>query len=110
ICVIGLGYVGLPLAVGLAERFHVVGFDINSRRITELTEGLDRNHEVEAARLRQTRLQLTSDARAIEACDVYIVTVPTPVDPANRPDLSAVRAACRTIGPAMRAGAVVVLE
>lgn len=110
ICVIGLGYVGLPLAVGLAGRFRIVGFDVNATRISELTNGLDRNHEIEAARLRNDRLEITMDTAAIKGCDVYIITVPTPVDPSNRPDLSAVRAACRTIGPMLRPGAIVVLE
>src|SRR4051812_14503263 len=76
VCIIGLGYVGLPLAVGLAGRFRVVGFDINATRVAELRRGIDRNHEIEPARLNHERLMLTTDVTAIEACDIYIITVP----------------------------------
>lgn len=110
ICVVGLGYVGLPLAVGLSARFATIGFDIKEQRVRELRDGVDRNSEVAADLLKATRLTLVSDPAAIVGCDVYIITVPTPVDVANRPDLHAVREACRTIAPALRPGAIVVLE
>ncbi|HSK41612.1 MAG TPA: nucleotide sugar dehydrogenase, partial [Arenibaculum sp.] len=110
IAVIGLGYVGLPLAVELARRFPTVGFDISEARITELRAGRDRTGEVGGPELRATALAVTSDAGGIAGRDVYIVTVPTPVDARNRPDLGAVLAACRTVGTAMRQGAVVVFE
>jgi UDP-N-acetyl-D-galactosamine dehydrogenase len=97
IVVIGLGYVGLPLAVALSRRFETVGFDIDQSRITELHEGRDRTHEVESEELRRTSLKLTSDAGDCAGADVYIVTVPTPVDDARRPDLGAVLAATRTV-------------
>jgi UDP-N-acetyl-D-glucosamine/UDP-N-acetyl-D-galactosamine dehydrogenase len=98
IVVIGLGYVGLPLAVALARRFETVGFDIDASRIEELKQGRDRTNEVVEQDLRDTKLKLTGTAEDCEAADLYIVTVPTPVDSANRPDLSAVVAASRMIG------------
>lgn len=107
---VGLGYVGLPLAVGLAKRFRVVGFDVNTQRVAELRSGVDRNREVPRDQLAAAPLDYACEPAAIVGCDVYIITVPTPVDNANRPDLGAVRAACRTVGAALRPGAIVVLE
>jgi UDP-N-acetyl-D-galactosamine dehydrogenase len=101
IVVIGLGYVGLPLAVALARKFKVVGFDIDEARIAELRGGHDRTHEVEGDALRASSLGITNDARECAAADVYIVTVPTPVDQANRPDLGAVMAATRMVAAAI---------
>ena len=97
IVVIGLGYVGLPLAVALARNFTTIGFDIDPKRIDELGRGEDRTLEVDEAELRATSLALTADPQDCANGDVYIVTVPTPVDAANRPDLSAVLAATRMI-------------
>ncbi len=97
IVVIGLGYVGLPLAVALARKFAVTGFDTDPERIAELRDGRDRTREVEADELKATSLTLTDRADDCAGADVYIVTVPTPVDEANRPDLSAVLAATRAI-------------
>ena len=97
IAVIGLGYVGLPLAVALARKFETVGFDIDERRVAELREGKDRTREVDEAELRASDLALTADAQDCAGADVYIVTVPTPVDQANRPDLSAVIAATKML-------------
>ncbi len=110
ICIIGLGYVGLPLAVALAARFRVVGFDVNAVRVAELARGVDRNNEIAPAKLTGTQLEITGDAERIRGCDFYIITVPTPVDAANRPDLGAVRAACRTIGGVLSPGTIVCLE
>ena len=98
IVVIGLGYVGLPLAVALARNFETVGLDVDKKRIDELKAGNDRTREVAEAALQATELSLTADASDCAGADVYIVTVPTPVDDANRPDLGAVLAATRTIG------------
>ena len=97
IVVVGLGFVGLPLAVALARKFETVGFDVDGERIDELKSGHDRTREVDEAELRGTELNLTADARDCAGADVYIVTVPTPVDDAHRPDLGAVLAATRTI-------------
>jgi UDP-N-acetyl-D-galactosamine dehydrogenase len=98
IVVIGLGYVGLPLAIALARRFEVSGFDVDSERIAELRRGHDRTREVDAKELAGSALRLTDRAEECGHADVYIVTVPTPVDEANRPDLSALMAATRTVG------------
>jgi UDP-N-acetyl-D-glucosamine/UDP-N-acetyl-D-galactosamine dehydrogenase len=110
LCVIGLGYVGLPLAVSLARHFAVVGFDIDNSRLDELRRFWDRTGEVSRQTLEGTSLRLTSQPAEITGYDVYIITVPTPVDAANRPDLSAVRDACRAVGKVMKNGAIVVLE
>jgi UDP-N-acetyl-D-galactosamine dehydrogenase len=101
IAVIGLGYVGLPLAVALAKSFDVVGYDIDSGRVAELRDGKDRTREVEAADLAATRLAYADGADAIAGRDVYIVTVPTPVDGTNRPDLSALLGASEMLGKAI---------
>ena len=111
IAVIGLGYVGLPLAVALAKHAPTVGFDIDETRIRELASGHDRTHEVDGPALSAaTGLAYASDIEAIRGCSIYIITVPTPVDGSNRPDLGAVRAACRTVGKAIGKGAIMVLE
>ena len=110
IAVIGLGYVGLPLAVAIGRHMQTVGFDISADRVAELHKGYDRTGEVEAAKLRSSTMKITSDLKDIEGYGVYIVTVPTPVDLENRPDLTPVLKACGTVGKAMRKGAVVVFE
>ncbi len=111
IAVIGLGYVGLPLAVALAGRYRVIGFDINPARVEELASGHDATREVDDEELRAaTRLSLTADpARLVEA-SVYIITVPTPVDASRRPDLKPLISASRTVGQALSAGNVVIYE
>jgi len=101
IVVVGLGYVGLPLAVALARKFDVVGFDIDPNRIGELRDGFDRTREVEAADLAASPIKLTSTPDECAAADVYIITVPTPVDKQNRPDLSAVLSATRIVAKAL---------
>ena len=97
IAVIGLGYVGLPLAVALAKKFRVVGIDIDQRRIDELASGHDRTGEIERGELEASSILLAADPEAGRGSDMFIVTVPTPVDGDNRPDLSAVEAATRTV-------------
>ena len=98
VTVIGLGYVGLPLAVALAKRFATTGFDVDARRIAELRDGHDRTGEIERDMLAKSTLALTADPAACPPSDFYIVTVPTPIDSGNRPDLSIVEAASRTVG------------
>jgi len=111
IAVIGLGYVGLPVAVAFARSgVPVVGFDIDRRRIEELRAGHDRTREVEAADLGQRGLTYTNDVTALTSCDFFIVTVPTPIDEANRPDLGAMLAASATVGKALKRGDIVVYE
>jgi UDP-N-acetyl-D-glucosamine/UDP-N-acetyl-D-galactosamine dehydrogenase len=108
--VIGLGYVGLPLAVALAKHFPVVGYDISARRVEELRRGADRTDEVTSDALRASSLRVTEDARDLAGSEVFIVTVPTPVDSEHRPDLRAVLASCETVGKQLAKGAVVVFE
>lgn len=110
IAVIGLGYVGLPLAVELAKHFPTLGYDIDRRRIEQLRRGEDRTREIDPPVLRSSPLALSAENGDLRGRDVYIVTVPTPVDAQNRPDLNAVQAACRTVGAAMGVGAIVVFE
>jgi UDP-N-acetyl-D-galactosamine dehydrogenase len=111
IAVIGLGYVGLPLAVYLARHFPVVGFDIDTNRVAELERGLDRTREVnEDEFAHATHLTYSADVERLRASNFYIVTVPTPVDQAKRPDLSALVAASRIVGSVLGPGDVVVYE
>jgi len=110
VAVIGLGYVGLPLAIRLSEHFLVIGFDVDSARLDELLEGHDRTGESSPAELENASYSLTSDPAEIGGCDVYIVTVPTPVDDQNTPDLSAVLAASDCVGRALKPGSIVVYE
>src|SRR5262245_28332102 len=99
ISVIGLGYVGLPVAVAFARSgVPVVGFDIDTRRVAELRNGVDVTREVEPADLRQPGLDYTTDAATLKRADFHIVTVPTPIDDQRRPDLGAMLAASRTVG------------
>jgi UDP-N-acetyl-D-galactosamine dehydrogenase len=110
IAVVGLGYVGLPLAVALARHYAVTGYDHDPQRVRELSTGHDRTGEVTGEALAEAALHLTAEASALVGHDIYIITVPTPVDRHNVPDLSAVRSASRSIGGVLSAGAVVVLE
>jgi UDP-N-acetyl-D-galactosamine dehydrogenase len=110
IAVIGLGYVGLPLAVALAEHGATTGYDRDRGRIAELARGHDRTGEIAAETLHASTLALSADPAALAGHTIFIVTVPTPVDVDNVPDLGAVVAACRTLAPALSKGAVVVLE
>ncbi len=97
IVVIGLGYVGLPLAVQLARHFETWGLDINQGRIAELKSGFDRTDEIDEARLTASSLKLTANAADCPPADAYIVTVPTPIDGANKPDLSPVIGATKMV-------------
>ena len=109
--VIGLGYVGLPLAVAFGNRFPTVGFDINAHRIAELESGRDSSLEVSSEELASVRdLSYTSDAAALSRCNVYIVTVPTPIDSHKRPDLTPLVSASKTVGALLKAGDIVVFE
>ncbi len=111
IAVIGLGYVGLPLAVAFAAGHKVVGFDISPERIAELGAGRDRTLEVSTEALHAAaRLTFSTDPGDLADCNVFIVTVPTPIDTLKRPDLSALMAASRTVGAAIRPGGVVIYE
>ncbi|WP_022851090.1 nucleotide sugar dehydrogenase [Limisalsivibrio acetivorans] len=110
ICVVGLGYVGLPLAVALSKSFSVTGFDINEKRIEELKAGYDRTREVSGDILKAAAIKYSSNPGCIADCSVVIVTVPTPIDSHNLPDLGPVRSASELVGRNLSKGAVVVYE
>lgn len=110
IAVIGLGYVGLPLAIALASKFDVTGFDINVSRIAELEQGYDRTAEIETDIIRASVLKVTLDPRQLKNHGIYIVTVPTPVDCNNKPDFQALLEASASVGKVMPEGAIVVFE
>lgn len=108
--VIGLGYVGLPLAVELGKHFSVVGFDINKKRVSELLEGHDRTLEVGPADLKKAEVLYTASADSLESCDFYIVTVPTPVNESRQPDLTPLVKASETVSKYLKKGDIVVYE
>ncbi len=111
IAVIGLGYVGLPLAVEFGKRRPVLGFDIKVHRIVELQAGHDQTLEVPAGELKEAKhLRFTSSAEDLREAQIFIVTVPTPVDKANRPDLTPLIAASKTVGRLLKANDVVIYE
>lgn len=111
IAVIGLGYVGLPLAVEFGKKYSTVGFDINKGRISELENGVDRTLEVSSDDLKASSgLSFSSDIEFIKDCNVYIITVPTPVDKHNRPDLTPLYKASETVGKVLKPGDIVIYE
>lgn len=110
VAVVGLGYVGLPLAVAFARHFNVIGFDLNAARVEELSAGTDRTGEVDSEALQASTARFTSDPAALREAGVIIVAVPTPIDEHRNPDLSPVEGASRTVGRHLSRGAVVVYE
>ena len=110
IAVIGLGYVGLPLAIEFARKHDVIGFDVSAERVRALRAGVDHTLEVDAAELRATRMAFTSDAADLRRATVYIVTVPTPIDSAKRPDLGPILAASAAVGAVLKKGDLVIYE
>ena len=119
IAIIGLGYVGLPLAVAFAEKYKVIGFDVNNHRVSKLNSGHDENLEIEDALLtsvldlnntKKTGLHLTTDKDLIANCTIYIVTVPTPTDMHNRPVLTPMIKSSETIGSVLKNGDIVIYE
>ncbi|MCV6587152.1 MAG: nucleotide sugar dehydrogenase [Marinibacterium sp.] len=111
IAIIGLGYVGLPIGLDMADRFvDVIGFDISARRVAGLRAGTDATGEAAPERLASSRLVLTDDVQDLARATFFIVTVPTPINEAKRPDLTAMRSACDLIGPLLKPGDVVVFE
>jgi len=110
IAVVGLGYVGLPLAVALAKHFPVIGFDINPTRIEELKKGYDRTREVSKEELLIPNLVFTTNDKLLKEADIVIITVPTPTDEYKNPDLTALKSASRTVGKNLKKGAIVVYE
>jgi len=110
VCVVGLGYVGLPLAVALARKHPVIGFDVSSSRVYDLNRGVDRTRETTKDELKASGIRFTSNAAAIGEAHFVIVTVPTPIDARKMPDLSPIFSATTTIGRHMGRGTIIVYE
>ncbi|TIV95373.1 MAG: nucleotide sugar dehydrogenase, partial [Mesorhizobium sp.] len=111
IAVIGLGYVGLPVAVAFGKVFPgTVAFDISERRVSELRDGIDRTGEVDASSLRDSSIVLTTDREALKGATFFVVAVPTPIDVNRAPDLAPLALASEIVGEAVSKGAVVVFE
>lgn len=110
IAVIGLGYVGLPLAVEFAKKYDVIGFDVKPERIAELKAGVDHTLEVANDELRNTKMKFSCDRDELKTANIFIVTVPTPIDCANRPDLTPILKASETVGKALKKGDIVIYE
>ena len=112
ICVVGLGYVGLPLAHAFAEKYNVVGFDINKSRIEELSNGFDRTLELNETQLQDIKenIHYTYNLDDIKQSNIYIVTVPTPIDSSNRPDLTPLVKSSETIAKVLKQDDIVIYE
>ena len=111
IAVIGLGYVGLPLAAAFGEKRPVVGFDINAKRIADLKQGVDFTREVSTEEIAlSTGLSFTDNLEEIRKCQIYIVTVPTPIDEFKTPDLTPLVKASETLGKVLKVGDIVIYE
>lgn len=111
IAIIGLGYVGLPLAVEFGKKLQTLGFDINAKRVTELKDFNDITLECESEELKSSKfLSFSTDLDDLKRCNVFIVTVPTPVDSANRPDLTPLQKASETVGKVLKVGDIVIFE
>ncbi|MGM0608435.1 MAG: nucleotide sugar dehydrogenase [Candidatus Muiribacteriota bacterium] len=109
--VIGLGYVGLPLAVAFAEKFKVTGFDINKKRVEELIRGIDKTNEVDAHKLTENpNIKYTVDINDLKGCNIFIITVPTPIDEFKVPDLSFIKKASEQVGSILKKEDIVVFE
>ena len=111
ICVVGLGYVGLPLAVEFGKVFKTIGFDLSKQRIKELDSSVDKTLEVSSEEISESeKLSFTNEEKDIRHANVYVITVPTPIDAANTPDLRAVTDASKCIGKLLNKGDVVIYE
>ena len=111
LAVVGLGYVGLPLAVEFGKKRELLGFDINQKRVKELQSGVDHTLEVDADELQEAKgLRYSADAQDLAACNTYIVTVPTPIDEFKQPDLTPLVKASETLGKALKQGDIVIYE
>lgn len=108
--VIGLGYVGMPLALSFAKYYQTVGFDISPKRVVELKKGHDSTGQANLEELQNTTLIVTSDIKDLAICNFFVVTVPTPIDQNRSPDLEPLKRACNIIGQCLKVGAIVVFE
>ena len=111
LCIVGLGYVGLPLAHVFAKNGHdVTGFDINKKRIDELKSGIDNTNELDSDQLSEVSINYSADPAVITDTDIIIVAVPTPIDDDNKPDLAILKSATKTVGQNLKKGSVIVFE
>ena len=110
ISIIGLGYVGLPLAIKLANYFNVLGFEKNKQRIKELKKFIDKNNEVSFEQLKKSKLKYSTNIKDLKNSNIFIVTVPTPVTKSNQPDLKPLLSACKDIGKVISKESTVVFE
>ena len=110
ICVVGLGYVGLPLAISFAKKYRVIGFDINEQKVESYKNGIDVTNEVGNDAVKNTEIEFTSDSKQIKNGDFVIVAVPTPVDKHKKPDLTPVEKSSETVGENLKEGAIVIYE
>jgi UDP-N-acetyl-D-galactosamine dehydrogenase len=111
IAVIGLGYVGLPVAVAFAKKFPgTIGFDVNKKKVLELQDGFDATGEVDSTELKNSKLVITDSTEQLKACNFFVVAVPTPVNKQNRPDLTCLERASETVGKVIQKGSYVVYE
>lgn len=111
VAVLGLGYVGLPLALGFGRKMPTIGFDLSAPKIRAYKEGLDPTGEMDPAKFKAaSQIEFTTEASALKRADFIVVAVPTPIDNAKRPDLSPVESACRSVGPNLKKGAIVIFE
>lgn len=109
--IIGLGYVGLPLSIAFAEKYPVIGYDINSERVSELKNGIDKTKEIEVVQFdTEIPIQFTADLKEISSCNVYIITVPTPIDKDKQPDLSFLINASKSVASILKRGDIVIYE
>ena len=112
ISVIGLGYVGLPLAVAFAEKFQVIGYDIDQSRVKDLKSENDKTHEIPESSLKSIKdnISYTSSIKDIKDCNIFIITVPTPIDDANRPDLTPLIKSSIAVGSVLKKDDIVIYE
>ena len=110
VSVIGLGYVGLPVAIAFGQIAKVIGFDINQKRIDELKNGIDKTGEVISSELSASDVDFTSDSNDLMKADFHIIAVPTPIDDAKKPDLNPLLLASRAVGKILKKGDIVVYE
>ena len=111
IAIIGLGYVGLPLAVEFAKKFNVIGYDYDKNRIKDLNQNYDKNHDVSLSKIiKSNNLKFTTDINYLKDSNVYIITVPTPIFKNKKPNLNLIKQACKTISKFIKKNDVIILE
>ena len=110
ICVVGLGYVGLPVALEFARKFKVVGFDINAKRVAMMQKGIDPSNELDGEEFNGCDIEFTANPEEIQSCTFYIIAVPTPINEHKNPDLKPLLSACKIVGGVLKKGDVAVFE